>query len=100
MVVEIEAIAHLGSQVEVVSLLAVGMLVLQSAGQIESVLADVVACARTDIHIVHVIVLALYILMVVAEAAIEHPGILEEIAGRGIQSESELGILAVGHVQS
>ena len=93
MVVQVETVADLGGEIDIVD--ACGyVLVLEHATKEESVLYQVVAstCSKTYT--------AVAIMMRPAELAKQHPTVGNEIAGIGLQTDVEVGVLAVTHTKA
>ena len=123
--VDVEAVAHLGCEVHVVAIAIMaqdclahkcapigecalhavhslarghiaGMLVHQAQSQEDAVLLDVIPSAYPYLQVIAVLHLATRPLVLIPQAPIYHPAVLHEIAPCGLYAHLELGVLAVG----
>ena len=92
-VVQVEAVADFGAEVDVVDVRG-DVLVLQQPCEVESVLLHVVAGTCAEPYA------AVAVLVVPAELAEQHPAVGNEIACIGLQTDEEVGALAVAHAQA
>ena len=97
-VVDVVAVAHLGTELDEVALLAqevevivdmIGVLILEGCSEEDTILGEIVASTYGEFEIIHIIDTGEE-LMLESQTGIDHPSVLDEVAACGIESETEL----------